>query len=213
MKSDVPKSSTLEAVEPGAARCLVLNVREMGDSTSHQGEDLLLWPKLATVSLAYPEDVPWLLGFWGSPHSNPDSALADISLLRESARSPSLGESPSTQIPRYPLAPLVSGTSSHLGCSNLVLCSNLFTSPFHAATTCLFSLIFDIGYTTVSPISTSPSAHIAPKSSFLDSSVIISPIGFLGEFHSILRWGEEVMDPQSLCDVRSTSALSIAWPW
>src|SRR5260370_3224130 len=114
---------------------------------------------------------------------------------------------------KYPLAPLTSGTSSHLRHTNFILDSNLLTSPFHAITTCLFSLVFDIGYTAVSPISTLSSAHTASKSSFLDSSMIISPTGFLGEFHSVSRWGEEVMDPQSLWDVRSTSASSTAWLW
>src|SRR5258708_3107733 len=116
-------------------------------------------------------------------------------------------------MPKYPLAPLTSGTSSHLGCTNFVLNSNLLTSPFHAVTTHLFSLVFNIGYTAVSPISTLSSAHMVSKSSFLNSSMIISPTGFLGEFHSVLRWGEEVMDPQSLWDVKSTSASLTAWPW
>src|SRR5260370_33034509 len=116
-------------------------------------------------------------------------------------------------MPKYPFTPLTSGTSSHLGCTSFVLCSNLLTSPFHAVTTYLFSLVFDIGYTTVSPISTLSSAHTASKSSFLNSSVIISPTGFLGEFHSVSRQGEEVMDPQSLCDVRSTLASLTDWPW
>src|SRR5260370_6845938 len=97
-------------------------------------------------------------------------------------------------MPKYPLAPLTSGTSSHLGHTNFILCSNLLTSPFHAVTTHLFSLVFDIGYTVVSPISTLSSAHTASKSSFLNSSVIISPTGFLGSFHSVSSWVEEVMD-------------------
>src|SRR5260370_9149066 len=108
-------------------------------------------------------------------------------------------------MPKYPLAPLISGTSSHLGCTSFILCSNLLTSPFHAVTTHLFSLVFDIGYV-VSPISTLSLAHMASKSSFLSSSMIISPTVFLVEFHSISRQGEEVMDPQSLWDIRSTLA-------
>src|SRR5260370_9388529 len=115
-------------------------------------------------------------------------------------------------MPKYPLAPLTSGTSSHLGCTNFVLNLNLLTSLFHAVTTHLFSLVFDIGYTVVSPISTLSSTCMVSESSFLNSSITITLTGFLSEFHSVSRWGEEVMDPQSLWGVRSTSASSPAWP-
>src|SRR5260370_18025553 len=113
-----------------------------------------------------------------SSHSRP-LALTEISSLRESIQPPSPEKSPSAQMPKYPLAPLISGTSSHLRCTNFILCSNLLTSPFHAITTCLFSLVFDIGYTVLSPISTLSSACVASKSSFLTSSLIISPMRFL----------------------------------
>src|SRR5260370_39533007 len=150
---------------------------------------------------------------WGkfSSHLEFDSFLTEVSLLGESTHPSSPIGSPSTQRPRYPLIPFISGFSSHHGCSSLVPCLNLFTSPFHIITTCLFSLVFITGYTTVSPKSTpSPSACMASQSSFLDSSLTSTPTGFLGEFHIVSRQGEVVMDPQSQCAIRSTSFSSIA---
>src|SRR5260370_21031835 len=120
-----------------------------------------------------------------SSPSRPVLALTETSSLRESAQPPSPELSPSTQMPKYPFTPLTSGTSSHLGCTSFALCLNLLTSPFHTVTTCLFSLVFDIGYTVVSPISALSSSHTVSKSSLLDSSMTISPIGFQGEFHTI----------------------------
>src|SRR5260370_37154094 len=130
----------------------------------------------------------------------------EVSLLGESTHPSSPRGSPSTQRPRYPLIPFISGFSSHHGHSSLIPCLNLFTSPFHIIITHLFSLAFVTGYTTVSPKSTpSPSACTASQSTFLDSSVTSAPTGFLGEFHIISRRGEDVMDPQSHRDVTSTS--------
>src|SRR5260370_27681253 len=112
----------------------------------------------------------------------------EVSLLGESTH-PSLPRgSPSTQRPRYPLIPFISGFSSHHGCSSLIPCSNLFTSPFHIITTHLFSLLFITGYTAVSPkLTPSPSACTASHSSFLNSSVTSTPTRLLGEFHIVSR--------------------------
>src|SRR5260370_15153951 len=133
------------------------------------------------------------------------------SLLGESTCPSSPRGSPSPQRPRCPLIPFISGFSSHHGHSSLIPCSNLFTSPFHIVITCLFSLVFVTGYTAVSPKSTpSPSVHTASQSTFLNSSVTSAPTGFLGEFHIVSRQGEDVMDPQSRCDIRSTSSLLVA---